>query len=90
MKKLILTVLGILMLSTALSSASEESGGVIAYSTYPNNVISYIYVLPAEKKDPESEKAPEITYLKQPVFNNQLFAGSNYKTVLCGKYTFCN
>lgn len=90
MKKVILILLGGLMLSPSLSMAAEEPGSVIAYTTYPNDVISYIYVIPAEKKDAESGQSPEITYLKPPVFTNQLFAGRNYKTVLCGKYTICN
>jgi hypothetical protein len=90
MKKVILTILGVFMLFPALSMAAEEPGSVIAYTTYPNDVISYIYVIPAEKKDAESGQSPEITYLKPPVFTNQLFAGRNYKTVLCGKYTICN
>ena len=78
------------MLFPALSLAAEESDSVIAYTTYPNDVISYIYVIPAEEKDAESDQSPEITYLKPPVFTSRLFAGRNYKTVLCGKYTICN
>ncbi len=90
MKKVIFILLGILMLYPALSRAVEEPGGVIAYSTYPNDVISYIYVIPADKKGPESGQNTEITYLKAPVFTSELFAGWNYRAVLCGKYTFCN
>lgn len=90
MKRVIFTLLGVLMLSPALSAISEESGSVIAYSTYPNDVISYIYVIPAPAKDEGSGQTPEITYLKPLVFTNQLFAGRNYKTVICGKYTICN
>jgi len=90
MKKLIFTLMGILMLSPVLSMAAEGSEAVIAYSTYPNDVISYIYVIPAGKQSPEPGQTPEITYLKPLVFTNQLFAGRNYRAVLCGKYTFCN
>jgi len=90
MKKLIFTILGVLMLSPVLSAAAEESDSVIAYTTYPNDVISYIYIIPVEEKDQKPDQSPEITYLKPPVFTSQLFAGKNYKTVLCGKYTICN
>jgi hypothetical protein len=90
MKKVIFTILGFLMLSPVLSAASEEPDSVIAYTTYPNDVISYIYVIPAQEDDQKSDQSPDITYLKPPVFTSQLFAGRNYKTVLCGKYTICN
>ena len=90
MKKIILTLLVAVMLAPALSLAAEESGHIIAYSTYPNDVISYIYVIPADKKDTESGQSAELTYLKAPVFTSELFAGKNYRAVLCGKYTFCN
>ena len=90
MKKLLVLLIAGLLWAPVMSSGSEVSEEVIVYSTYPNNNISYIYVLPAEGEDSASDSGTSVAYLKPPVFSNQIFVSRNYRNILCTKYTICN
>jgi hypothetical protein len=90
MKNVILTLIALSLIAPAMSLGSEGSEDVIVYTSYPDDVISYIYVIPAERKETGSEADTKIAYLKPPVFTNQIFVSRNYKTVLCTKYTICD
>ncbi|MEW6144591.1 MAG: hypothetical protein AB1598_06180 [Thermodesulfobacteriota bacterium] len=90
MKKVILALIAVLMTAPALTMGSEGSGEVIVYTSYPDDVISYIYVIPYRQEVTESGSDTKITYLKPPVFTNQILVSRNYKTVLCTKYTICD
>jgi hypothetical protein len=90
MKKVILTLIAVLLTAPALTTGSEGSGDVIVYTSYPDDVISYIYVIPARQNEAASGNDTKITYLKPPVFTNQIFVSRNYRSVLCTKYTICD
>jgi hypothetical protein len=90
MKKLLVLFIAGLLWAPALSSGSEHEENVIVYSTYPNNNISYIYVLPAEGNGSASGTGVNIAYLKPPVFSSQIYVSRNYRNILCTKYTICN
>ncbi len=90
MKKLLVLLIAGLFWAPVLSSGTEHEENVIVYSAYPNNYISYIYVLQPEGKGSASGPGVNIAYLKPPVFSNQLYVSRNYRNILCTKYTICN
>ncbi len=90
MKKTLLTLIAGLLMSPALSMASEGTANVIVYTSYPDDVISYIYVIPADVNESAPDRETKITYFKPPVFTNNILVSRNYRNVLCTKYTICN
>lgn len=90
MKKLILILIIGLLSVPVLAQAMETADQVIVYTAYPNNSISYIYVIPADGKEPASSARTTVAYLKPPVFTDQSFVSRYYRNILCTKYTICN
>ena len=90
MKKMLLSLIAGLLMAPALSIGSEGTANVIVFTSYPDDVISYIYVIPAEQNESVSGRETKITYLKPPVFTNNILVSRNYRNVLCTKYTICN
>ena len=90
MKKLLLfLILGLLCLP-ALAHASESVDRVIVYASYPDNSLSYIYVINADGKEKAPDSRTSVAYLKPPVFTDQTFVSRYYRNVLCTKYSICN
>ena len=90
MKKVLLALIAGLLMAPALSMGFEGAANVIVYTSYPNDVISYIYVIPAEQNESVSGRETAITYFKPPVFTNNILVSRNYRNVLCTKYTICD
>ena len=90
MKKVLLALIAGLLMAPALSMGFEGTANVIVYTSYPNDVISYIYVIPAEQNESVSGRETAITYFKPPVFRNNILVSRNYRNVLCTKYTICD
>ena len=79
-----------LLSATAITHATETTDRVIVYTAYPNNSISYIYVIPADGKESATAARTTVAYLKPPVFTDQSFVSRYYRNILCTKYTICN
>jgi len=90
MKKLLLILIIGLLSATAITHASETADQVIVYTAYPNNSLSYIYVIHADGKESAPDARTTVAYLKPPVFTDQSFVSRYYRNILCTKYTICN
>jgi hypothetical protein len=90
MKKLILLLMLGLLSASSLVQAAETADQVIVYAAYPNNSLSYIYVISADGDGKAPDTRTNVAYLKPPVFTDQTFVSRYYRNILCTKYSICN
>lgn len=90
MKKVLISLIAGLLIAPALTLGSEGTQNVIVYTSYPDDVISYIYVIPARQDESVSGGETPLTFFKPPAFTSNLLVSRNYRSVLCTKYTICN